>query len=119
MPPEAFLMTGGAAPFRPARACPVSGGPHEGGSGDGSWMVADAAVADGTAVVRVALWRCRMCGTLLAGIGRPSADLGDGPGTGVHVQEFTWLEGTEAVILGSPARAAPAAAGAGGDQEGG
>ena len=99
MPPEAFLMTGSAVPFRPAAACPVTGGPHHGGGGDGSWMVADAATADGTAAVRIALWRCAACGVLLIGVGRPDADPDAGPGSGIHAQEFTWLEDARAPVL--------------------
>jgi hypothetical protein len=92
MPPEAFLMTGGAQPFREAEACPVMAGPHCAPRDKRSFMVADAAVADGTAAVRIAIWRCQFCNALLIGIGRPLAEIAGKPGTGVHSQEFAWLE---------------------------
>src|SRR5215472_8297566 len=98
MPPEAFLMTGSAVPFRPAAACPVTGGPHTGDGGDGSWMVADAATADGTAAVRIALWRCAACGVVLIGVGRPDADPDAGRCSGIHSQEFTSLEEARAWV---------------------
>jgi hypothetical protein len=87
-----FLMTGTAAPFRPAGTCPVTAGPHQGTPERGAFLVADAATADGSAAVRLALWRCGLCGSLLAGLGLPDVPLDSAPGTGVHCQEFTWLE---------------------------
>src|SRR5215472_1633113 len=72
---------------------------QDGDGGDGSWMVADAATADGTAAVRIALWRCAACGVLLIGVGRPDADPDAGPGSGIHAQEFTWLEDARAPVL--------------------
>jgi hypothetical protein len=102
MPPESFLMTGGSAPFRPPGTCPGSGGPHYGSPGEGSYLVADAATKDGSASARVALWRCRLCGSLLVGIGRAGVPVDAAPGTGVHAQEFTWLEDTQAVALPGP-----------------
>lgn len=57
-----------------------------------SFMVADMTTRDGSAAVRVVLWRCQFCGQLLAGIGHPDAPLDGPPGTGFYVQEFTWLE---------------------------
>lgn len=99
MPSQAFLMSGMGASFRPAAPCPVMNGPHCAPDEDGSYMVADAATGDHSAAVRLVLWRCRFCGTLLAGLGR--AD--DGPvqsgyGTGIDVQEFTWLEETVTLL---------------------
>lgn len=97
MSPEAFLMTGAALPFRLAEPCPVMNGPHCGPPERSGFLIADAATADRTAAVRVSAWRCRFCGVLLIGIGRPDAAPDAEPGDGVHNQEFTWLE--EAVTL--------------------
>lgn len=101
MPGHAFLMSGMGASFRPAGPCPVMNGPHCAGTDDGAFMVADARTGDGSAAVRVALWRCRFCGALLAGLGRPEdGAAAAGPGEGIDVQEFTWLE--EAAVLRAP-----------------
>ncbi len=90
-------MSGEAAPFRAAGPCPVTRGPHC--ADPESYLVADAAVRDRSAAVRLAVWRCQYCGTLLAGIGRPRGVLDGSPGSRAEVdaQEFTWLE--EAVTL--------------------
>jgi hypothetical protein len=58
---------------------------HQGGDVDGSFVVADAWTRDGKAAVRVVVWRCVHCGTLLAGVGRVDEELSPD-------QEFTWLE---------------------------
>lgn len=95
MRPMAFLMSGGDVGFLPAEACPVTRGPHHGPGDHEGFMVADAETADGSASVRVALWRCEPCGALLVGLGEVGPPL-DGPaGTGVHAQEFTWFEESE------------------------
>jgi len=96
MPGQAFAMSGMGASFRPAGPCPVMRGPHCMPDGDGSYMVADAATRDGTAGVRVALWRCRYCGTQLTGIGRL--------GENADVQEFTWLEEAYVPLAARPGR---------------
>lgn len=81
---------GAGGEFRPAQSCPVAetlgSGAYMSHVGDeDSHMVADASTRDGTASVRIVLWRCVYCGALLAGLGttdsEPRAD-----------QEFTWLE---------------------------
>lgn len=87
-------------PFRIADSCPVMDGSHEGNRLEGNFLVADAVTADGTASVRIALWRCAACGVQLVGIGKTGPDLDGPPGTGVHVQEFTWLE-EQVVLIGS------------------
>lgn len=92
MPPEAFMMTGGATPFRVAESCPVMNGPHIAPRKNGSFIVADAATRDRTATVRVVAWRCQFCGLLLVGVGHTDSLVDAEPGNGVHVQEFTWLE---------------------------
>jgi hypothetical protein len=88
--PPNFLMSGGDSPFRPAGPCPVTNGPHNGSTDQGSYLVADAATRDRTASARIALWRCAECGSLLIGIGNASMPLGDG--VSGWAQEFTWLE---------------------------
>ena len=100
MPPEAFLMTGGAAPFGPAQPCPGTDGPHFLRPGEGNYLVADAATRDGSAAARLVLWRCSGCGVQVAGLGRVDADPDAEPGYGVHSQEFAWME--EAVVLLEP-----------------
>jgi hypothetical protein len=98
MPTEAFLMTGAATPFRQAEPCPVLDGPHGRSPEDGSYLVADATTRDGSAAVRIAVWRCSYCGVLVTGIGRLTGNLSL---TGsrenrmlIDSQEFTWLEET-------------------------
>lgn len=92
MPANIHLMSGLGAggEFRPAQSCPVAGslgsGAYMSHQGDeDSYMIADASTRDGRAAIRIVLWRCVYCGTLMAGLGRadcePRAD-----------QEFTWLE---------------------------
>jgi hypothetical protein len=92
MPANVHLMSGLGAggEFRPAQSCPVAGslgsGAYMSHQGDeDSYMIADASTRDGRAAIRIVLWRCVYCGTLMAGLGRadcePRAD-----------QEFTWLE---------------------------
>jgi len=92
MPANVHLMSGLGAggEFRPAQSCPVaeslgSGAYMSHQGDDGSYMIADASTRDGKAAIRIVLWRCVYCGTLMAGLGsadgEPRAD-----------QEFTWLE---------------------------
>jgi len=50
-----------------------------------SFLLADAAVKDGSASVRLVLWRCVYCNILLAGLAPADGD----PGIG---QAFTWAE---------------------------
>lgn len=98
MPSQAFLMSGMGASFCPAGPCPVTDGPHCAPDSERSFMVADATTGDRSAQVRLVLWRCRFCRALLAGLGRADeSPVQSGYGTGVDVQEFTWLE--EAVPL--------------------
>lgn len=100
MPADPALMSGlgSGGAFRPAGSCPVASQWAHGeymshqGSQD-SFLLADAAVRDGTAVVRLALWRCVHCGTLLTGIARPDGSP-DGPG------DFSWLEEEVTVLAG-------------------
>ena len=100
MPSAAFLMTGAATPFRPAEPCPVMAGPHHARPDRQSFLVADVVTRDGTARARVAAWRCAECGVLLIGIGQAGIPVDTEPGTGVHSQEFTWLQETVALLGG-------------------
>jgi hypothetical protein len=110
MPGFAYRMSGGGASFRPARSCPVSAGPHVAplDADEGALVMADVVTADRAVGVRVVLWRCQYCGIQLAGLGRADVPVGDGtPGTGVDVQEFTWLEEAPVPLLATvPGRAA-------------
>lgn len=103
MPANVHLMSGlgGGGIFRLAESCPVAESLGSGsymshqGNPD-SHMIADASTRDGTAAVRIVLWRCVYCGTLVAGLGsaegEPSGD-----------QEFTWMEQKTALIGGGAA----------------
>ena len=100
MPETPALRAGAGESFRPAGGCPVAsrwgaGEPvsHQGDAG--SFLVADAAVRDGSAAVRLALWRCVWCGALVAGIAPADGDPDD-------TREFTWLE--EAAVPAPDAR---------------
>ena len=95
--PFPFLMSGEAAPFRLAGACPVTDGPHYGDGEQGRFLVADVTVRDGAASVRIAAWRCRSCGVLLVGVGPAGVPL-DGKNGDVFAQEFTWLEETVTLL---------------------
>jgi hypothetical protein len=102
MPGNAYRMSGGGTSFRPARACPVSAGPHVAplDRSEGALVVADVTTRDASVGVRVVLWRCQYCGTQLTGLGRAGLPVGDGrPGIGLDVQEFTWLEEAPAPLL--------------------
>jgi hypothetical protein len=102
MPGNAYRMSGMGTSFRPARSCPVLPGPHvaPAENDEGPLVVADVATRDGTVGVRVVLWRCRFCGIQLTGLGRMDVPVGDGsPGTGLDVQEFTWLEEAPVPLL--------------------
>jgi hypothetical protein len=95
-------MSGMGASFRPARSCPVMGGPHVAplDRSEGALVVADVATSDRAIGVRVVLWRCQYCGIQLTGLGRMDVPVGDGsPGTGLDVQEFTWLEEAPVPLL--------------------
>lgn len=97
MPLANFLMSGADAPFNVAGPCSVTDGPHNGSTENGSYLVADVATRDGTAKVRIALWRCAECGSLLAGIGNANLPLEDG--LSGWAQDFTWLEQVPARYL--------------------
>ena len=102
MPGNAYRMSGLGASFRPARPCPVAAGPHIAplDASEGALVVADVATADASVGVRVVLWRCQYCGIQLTGLGRSGLPVGDGaPGTGLDVQEFTWLEEAPVPLL--------------------
>jgi hypothetical protein len=102
MPGFAYRMSGGGASFRPARACPVAAGPHIAplDRGEGALVIADVVTVDAAVGIRVVLWRCQYCGIQLAGLGRADVPVGDGaPGTGIDVQEFTWLEEAPVPLL--------------------
>ena len=111
MPGNAYRMSGMGASFRPARACPVMAGPHvaPAENDEGALVIADVVTRDASVGIRVALWRCRYCGIQLAGLGRADVPVGDGTaGTGIDVQEFTWLEEAPVPLLaaGTPGRLA-------------
>jgi hypothetical protein len=97
MPPDYSLMSLGAeGAFRPAGSCPVASqwadGEYMAHQGDaGSFLVADARTRDGSASVRLALWRCVHCGMLLTGIAHADGDP-------AATREFTWLEDARAVV---------------------
>ena len=80
----------------------MTGGPHHGPTYPKSFLVADAATTDKTASVRVAVWCCAPCGALLVGLGKTGPRLDGPPGTGVHVQEFTWLEESPVPLKDQP-----------------
>lgn len=90
MPENRVLMVGGADDYLPAAGCSVASEKHGGGEymahqGDQqSFLVAEARVKDGSAAVRVAVWKCVFCGTVLVGLGDPLAPLDQ--------QDFTWME---------------------------
>lgn len=97
MPAHAFLMSGAAEPLVLAGSCPVTAGPHC--ADPGSFLVADAAVRDGSAAVRLALWRCKFCRSLLVGVGPQSGVLDvSGDRALIDSQEFTWLEQPVALL---------------------
>lgn len=82
-------MVGGGDDYRPAEGCPVA--MEKFGHGEylahrgspDSFLVALASVKDGSAAVRIALWKCVFCGMTLVGLGVPDGELGH--------QDFTWL----------------------------
>jgi hypothetical protein len=83
-------MVGGGDAYRPAESCSVASEKygngeymaHQGPSD--SFLVAEAKVKDGSARVRIALWRCSFCGAVLVGLGDPEED--------VQEQEYAWFE---------------------------
>lgn len=84
-----LLMVGGGDDYLPAGGCPVATGYGNGEymahAGDpDSFLVAEARVKDGTASVRIAVWRCVHCKATLIGLGVPEEPL--------NQQDFTWLE---------------------------
>jgi hypothetical protein len=102
MPGNAYRMSGGGTSFRSARPCPVTAGPHVAplDRSEGALVVADMVTRDRSAGVRVVLWRCQYCGIQLTGLGRADIPVGDGaPGTGLDVQEFTWMEEAPVPLL--------------------
>lgn len=90
MPDSRVLLVGGGDGYIPAASCPVaeenSGtGEYMSHQGDfSSFLVAEARVKDGSASVRVAVWRCVFCGNTLVGLGDPAEEL--------DKQSFTWME---------------------------
>jgi hypothetical protein len=82
-------MTGGGDDYLPAGGCPEASerfgnGEFMAHQGDpGSFLVAEARVKDGSAAVRVTVWRCVFCGATLVGLGVPDEELGR--------QDFTWF----------------------------
>jgi hypothetical protein len=101
MPANIHLMSGLGAggAFRLAGSCPVAAawanGAYMSHQGGDDHLVADIATKGGTAAVRLVLWRCVHCGTLIAGLGHaagePRAD-----------QEFTWAEEKAVLLDGGP-----------------
>ncbi len=98
MPTHAFVMSGSASPLRLAEPCPMARGPHQANLDDGAYVVVDAAVRDGTAKVRLALWRCLLCGIMLVGVGPPRGVMNGNDQAEVDEQEFTWLEEPVALL---------------------
>jgi hypothetical protein len=98
MPDTPALRVGGGNAFRLAQGCPVASrwgsGEYVAHQGDANgFLLADARTRDGTAAIRLALWRCVHCGMLLTGIAQAEGD----PDS---TQDFTWMEET-VVLLGS------------------
>lgn len=91
MPPNEFLRVGGGDAYQPAESCPVLSEKYGGGeymSHQGhpdSFLVAEAQVKDSSARVRLALWKCSFCGTVLVGLGDPDDALS-------AEQEYSWFE---------------------------
>lgn len=83
-------MVGGGDDYLPAGGCPVAGqkfghGGYMSHRGDpDSFLVAEARVKDGSASVRISLWKCVFCGATLVGLGDPAEE--------IDQTEFTWLE---------------------------
>ncbi len=90
MPPNRELMVGGAEDYGLAESCPVAStrfgnGGYMSHMGDpGSFLVALAQVKDGTAAVRISVWRCVFCKKVLVGLGNPDEPVGE--------QDYTWFE---------------------------
>lgn len=90
VPPDTSLRVGAGNAYRPAQGCPVASekfaaGEYMAHQGDAdSFVVALASVKDYSAAVRLALWTCVHCGTVLVGLGDPGEQLG--------TQEFAWFE---------------------------
>ncbi len=101
MPTHAFIMSGSASPLRLAEQCPVAFGPHYANLDDGAFLVVDASTRDGTAKVRLTLWRCLLCGVMLVGVGPPRGAMNGNDQAEVDEQEFTWLEEVVPVVGGS------------------
>lgn len=83
-------MVGGGDDYLLAAACPVASqefghGQYMSHRGDPeSFLVAEARVKDGSASVRISLWKCVFCKKTLVGLGDPAEEVGE--------QDFTWLE---------------------------
>lgn len=83
-------MVGGCENYVLAESCPVASkkfgnGGYMSHMGDpGSFLVALASVKDGSAAVRISLWRCVFCGNTLVGLGDPEEPVGG--------QDFSWFE---------------------------
>lgn len=95
-----FIQVGGGDAFIPAQGCPVATEkygngqylPHQGDNG--SFLAAEARVHDGSAVIRLALWRCVYCGAVLVGVGNMNeAEIND--------TELTWFE-ERVTLIGGP-----------------
>jgi hypothetical protein len=90
MPDNRVLMVGAGDGYLLAGGCPVASqkfgnGEYMSHQGDpNSFLVAEARVKDGSASVRVAVWKCVFCHMTLVGLGDPEEALG--------AQDFTWLE---------------------------
>jgi hypothetical protein len=90
VPDNRVLMVGAGDDYLPAGGCPVAiekygNGQYMAHIGDpDSFLVAEARVKDGSAAVRVVLWRCVFCHATLIGLGLPEGELGS--------QDFTWME---------------------------
>ena len=90
MPDNRTLQVGGGDDYLLAAGCPVASqkfghGGYMSHRGDPeSFLVAEARVRDGSASVRVAVWRCVFCGKTVVGLGDPAEPVG--------AQDYTWLE---------------------------
>ncbi len=89
MPPNRELIVGGGDDYVPAESCTVASekfgnGGYMAHQGDpNSFLVVLAKVRDGSAAVKIAVWKCVFCHKTLIG-------LADADERGSH--EYTWME---------------------------
>lgn len=83
-------MVGGDEEFVPAKGCPVAmrqfaDGEYFPHNGDPDrFLAAEVQVHDGSAKIRLALWRCVYCGVMVVGLGDTKA--------AITSSQMTWFE---------------------------